>query len=496
MVPDDLQAKLDPQQARELTHERLAYVAQTRLAAIVDGSDDAIVSKDLDGNVRSWNRGAQLLFGYTAEEMIGESILRVIPPDRHHEERRILARIAAGERIEHYETVRRHRDGRLVEVSLTVSPLKDFSGRIIGASKIARDISGRREEELAKAVLASVVQSADDAIISKSLDGVITSWNPAAERMYGYRAEEIVGQPVLRIIPPELHQEESRILAEVRGGNRISHYETVRMRKDGSRVKVSLTVSPVRGPGGEIVGASKIARDISAQHDAQRKKDHFLAVLAHELRNPLAPIRNTLSLMRSPDLAAEQRERALVMAERQMSHLTRLLDDLLDVTRITTGRVELKLERVDLGVLVRQAVDFARPHVESRRHELVTRIPAEPIWIVADAVRISQVVSNLLTNAAKYTDPGGRVELTVEREGDSAWVRVADNGIGFTAAMKERLFLLFEQEDDVSARAAGGLGIGLALVREFVERHGGSVEAASPGRGRGSVFSARLPLVA
>ena len=473
---------------------RDASLIQARLAAIVDSSDDAIVSKDLDGTVRSWNRGAQALFGYVPDEMIGQSILRVIPPELHAEEREILAKIARGERIEHYDTVRVRKDGRRLEVSLSISPLRDATGRIVGASKIARDMSTRHEAEGVKAVLASIVQSADDGIISKNLDGVVTSWNPAAERLYGFSAEEMIGQPILRIIPAELRSEEDYILGEIRAGRRIEHFETERLRKDGARIHVSITVSPVRNAAGVVIGASKIARDVSAQREAQRRKDEFLAVLAHELRNPLAPIRTTLALVREATLPAQQRERAVVIADRQMAHLTRLLDDLLDVSRLSTGRVKLKKERVDLTVLARQSADTARPIIESRLHRLEVKIWDQPLWIHADAVRMSQVINNLLTNASKYTDPEGLIEFSVEREGDIAVMRVQDTGIGFAPEMKERLFTMFAQENAALDRAAGGLGIGLALVREFVERHGGTVTAFSPGRGKGALFTVRLPL--
>ncbi|HET9652069.1 MAG TPA: PAS domain-containing sensor histidine kinase, partial [Usitatibacter sp.] len=448
---------------RDITATRNGEQALAQLAAIVESSDDAIIGKDLRGIVTSWNRAAEKLYGYSASEMVGYSALRIVPPGMEDEEDRILETVGHGERVEHYETVRRAKDGRLIEVSLTVSPIRDARGAIIGASKVAREIGTQRAAQRAQAMLAAIVASTDDAIISKDLRGVVTSWNPAAERLYGYAAEEMVGQSILRLIPPELAQEEDHILWMIRNGRRIEHYETTRVHKSGRRIEVSLTISPVLDALGRIVGASKIARDVSGQKEAQRRKDHFLAVLAHELRNPLAPIRNAVNLLGRRGLPEEQRTRLYEIAERQLAHMAHLLDDLLDVSRLATGRVELKRAPVALQELVANAVDATRAILQSRRHQLALDVPAEPIMLHADAVRITQVLINLLTNAAKYTDEGGRISLEAVREGAMAAVTVCDNGIGFAAEMRPRLFTLFGQAEEVLDRAAGGLGIGLAL---------------------------------
>ena len=478
-----------PAEAFDATPER----ARAWLAAIVSSSDDAIVSKNLQGIITSWNPAAERMFGYSAAEMVGQSVLRIIPPELRHEEPHILARMAAGERIEHFETERLRKDGTRVHVSLSISPIVDARGRPVGASKIARDISEQRKSDRERALLAAIVRSTDDAIISKSLDGVVVTWNPAAERLYGYMAAEMVGEPILRIVPPELHDEEQRIIAKIRAGERIEHYPTVRVRKDGSRVDVSITVSPVRDAEGRIIGASKIARDITGEREAQRKKDHFVAVLAHELRNPLAPVRSAIALLGLPGVAGEQRARALAIAERQVQHMSRLLEDLLDVSRVATGRVELKKSVVELGPLVAQAVDATRSMMEAKGHRLTVTEADRAVRIDADPARIVQIVANLLTNAAKYTDPGGRIALTTRLDDGEAVVRVKDNGIGFAPEMRERLFTLFSQAPESVERAAGGLGIGLALVREFTERHGGSVEAHSKGPGEGAEFVVRFP---
>ena len=481
--------------ARDIGAHRELTQARSTLAAIVESSDDAIISKDLQGVVTSWNRAAQKLFGFSAEEMIGEPLRRIIPQELHSEEDDILATVRAGGSIDHFETVRLRKDGQRIPVSITVSPVRDEHGRITGASNISRDIGRQRELNEARSMLAAIVASSDDAIISKDLNGIVTSWNRAAEELYGFSAQEMIGQPMRRIIPAELQTEEDGILAKIRGGERVDHFETQRLRKNGSRFEVSITVSPIRDEAGRIIGASKIARDITPQREAQREKDRFLAILAHELRNPLAPIRNAITLFGQPGMTVEQLDKARDIAERQVAHMAQLLDDLLDVARISTGRVELKLADMPLKPMLAHAVDAARPIMERRSHRLEVRLPDEELWIHADQVRVLQIVLNLLTNAAKYTDAGGHVVLSLRREGEFACITVEDNGIGFDMVHADTLFKLFSQAKDVSQRSEGGLGIGLALVRQFVERQGGRVAAHSPGPGKGSRFSVSLPLI-
>jgi PAS domain S-box-containing protein len=247
----------------DVTERRRAEEARLHLAAVVESSDDAIVSKTLNGIIQSWNKGAERIFGYTADEVVGKSVTILIPPDRLDEEPAILERLRRGERIDHYETIRRRKDGRLIDVALTISPIKNGVGQIVGASKIARDVTARKKAEEARQWLAAVVESSDDAILSKDLNGTLTSWNKAAERIFGYTADEVIGKSVTVLIPEDRLSEEPAILARLRRGERIEHYETVRRRKDGTLVDVSLTVSPIRGGDGRILGASKIARDIT-----------------------------------------------------------------------------------------------------------------------------------------------------------------------------------------------------------------------------------------
>ncbi|HTS64379.1 MAG TPA: PAS domain S-box protein [Candidatus Acidoferrales bacterium] len=248
---------------RDVTGRRDAEHTARLLSAIVDASDDAIVSKDLNGIITSWNRSAERLFGYSADEAVGKPITIIIPPDRLDEEPKILATLRRGERVDHFETVRRRKDGTLVDISLTISPVRDAKGKIVGASKIARDITRLKREQEANMLLSAIVDSSDDAIISKDLNGIITSWNQSAERLFGYTAEEAVGQPITMLIPEDRLDEEPDILSRLRRGERVEHFETIRRRKDGMLLSISLTISPVRDASGRVIGASKIARDIT-----------------------------------------------------------------------------------------------------------------------------------------------------------------------------------------------------------------------------------------
>jgi PAS domain S-box-containing protein len=248
---------------QDITGVKISGENRSRLAAVVESSDDAIITMTLEGVVTTWNAGAERTFGYKAEEIIGKPVTLIIPEHMEDEEPRILERLRKGERVEHYETVRLRKDGGLVNVSLTVSPIRDAKGRIIGASKISHDITEIKAAGENRSRLAAVVESSDDAIISMTLEGLVTTWNAGAERTFGYKAEEIIGKPITLLIPEHMEDEEPRILERLRNGERVEHYETVRVRKDGVAVNVSLTVSPIRDGQGRIVGIAKISQDIT-----------------------------------------------------------------------------------------------------------------------------------------------------------------------------------------------------------------------------------------
>ncbi len=253
------------------------FLSVAELRALIDSSDDAIISKTLDGVITFWNRGAERIFGWTAAEAVGRHITLIIPEERHAEAGEVLARIRRGERVDHFETIRVARNGHRLNISLTVSPIKDDAGRIVGASKIARDITPQRQGEITQARLAALVDSSDDAIISKTLDGVITSWNAGAERIFGWTAAEAVGRHITLIIPDDRRAEEDEVLARIRRGERVDHFETIRVSRNGHRLNISLTVSPIRDGTGQILGASKIARDVTERRLMEEERERLLA---------------------------------------------------------------------------------------------------------------------------------------------------------------------------------------------------------------------------
>jgi PAS domain S-box-containing protein len=379
----------------DISERKRAEEATQRLASIVDSSDDAIISKDLDGIIRSWNSAASRLFGYEAAEVVGKPVTILIPQDRRDEESFILHQIRRGERIEHYETVRRRKDGGLIDVSLTVSPVRNAQGRIIGASKIARDITKRKRDINAALLLASIVETSDDAIVSKTLDGLITSWNKGAERIFGYMAEEIIGKSIKVLIPREYHAEEDTILDRLRRGQRIEHYETIRQHKHGSLINVSLTVSPVADPQGKIVGASKIARDITERKRTEAQISLLAREAEHRTKNILATVQATVHLTQSETIdglksAIEGRIQALA--------------------NVHALFVESRWEGAHLNNLVTQELSPYCQDVEAR-----TRIEGPDLLLEPYAAQtIAITLHELATNAAKYgalSVPDGRVHV-------------------------------------------------------------------------------------
>jgi PAS domain S-box-containing protein len=379
----------------DISERKRAEEATQRLAYIVDSSDDAIISKDLDGIISSWNSAASRLFGYEAAEVIGKPVTILIPQDRRDEETFILQQIRRGERIDHYETVRRRKDGGLIDVSLTVSPVRNAQGKIIGASKIARDITKRKREVDAALLLASIVETSDDAIISKNLDGIITSWNKGAERIFGYMAEEIIGKSVKVLIPREYHAEEDTILERIRRGQRIEHYETIRQRKHGSLINVSLTISPVADPQGKIVGASKIARDITERARTEAQISLLAREAEHRTKNILATVQATVHLTQSETIdglksAIEGRIQALA--------------------NVHALFVQSRWEGANLRNLVTQELSPYCQDVEARARIEGPDQLLEPYAAQTIAITLHE----LATNAAKYgalSVPDGRVHV-------------------------------------------------------------------------------------
>ncbi len=474
---------------------------------------DAVIATDARGRVTLMNSVSEALTGWTAAEAVSRPLSEVFPilnentrqpapnPVQHVLETGRIVGLAN-------HTILMARDGTEFAIDDSAAPIRDASGQLQGVVLVFRDIGERRRLAAAARHLAAIVESSDDAIVSKNLDGIVSSWNQGAERLFGYSAEEMIGRPISILIPPDRPDEEPEILRRIRRGERLDHFETVRMHKDGSRLDVSVTISPVKDESGEIVGASKVARDIGTEKrlrdelerrleelaEADRRKDAFLAMLAHELRNPLGAISNAVSILESAR-QERPRSRAMKVLRRQVDHQARLVNQLLDVSRITRNLIELHLEELDLVQLVRDTVEDFRASSEAQHLELALDLSSSPIWVEADRTRIAQVVTNLLSNSLKFTPSGGRVTVDVHTTaaGSRAEIIVSDTGIGIAEELLPHVFESFSHGEHSLARTRGGLGLGLAIVKGLCELHGGEVHVESGGTGKGTRVRVLLP---
>ena len=492
---------------RDLTSRRRAEEAQALLAAVVESSDDAIITKTLDGVITSWNLGAERLFGYAAAEAIGQPITLIIPPERQAEEPAIQKRLRAGERIDHFETVRASKDGRRLDISLTISPIRDPTGRIIGVSKVARDVTARKQAEEALRESEERFRTLADNIAQLAWMANGAGWIFWYNRRWfdytGTTLEAMEGWGWRAVHHPDhVDRVVEKISRCFRSGEVWEDTFPLRGRDGTYRWFLSRAI-PIRDPAGRVVRWFGTNTDVTAQREAEealraadRRKDVFLATLAHELRNPLAPVRNSLEIMKRAHGDARLLEEAQATIERQVTHFERLVDDLVDMARINRDRLELRRQPVELTSIVQHAVETCRPLAEASQLRVSVSIAPEPIRLDADPVRLAQVFSNLLNNACKYTAAGGDISVETRREGQNAVVSVRDSGIGIPPQQLPAVFDMFVQLEHAPERLQSGLGIGLTLVRRLVELHGGTVEAHSEGLGRGSEFVVRVPLLA
>lgn len=480
----------------------LADEKQAMLAAIVATSDDAIISKTLDGIITTWNHAAEYIFGYSEAEMVGRHISVIIPEGKYKEEDYIMGQISKGKRIEHFETHRQRKDGKLIPLSVSVSPIINSNGRIIGASKIARDVSERQKSEEKDGILAAIIATSDDTIISKTLEGIITSWNPAAERMFGYTETEAIGQHISLIIPLERFKEEIYIISQIAQGKKIEHFETVRQGKDGRQIPISVSVSPVLDAKGKIIGASKIARDISARLAAEEenerlyqqikllneKKDEFIGLASHELKTPLTSINGYLQIL--DRMIADDKARSfLAKTRQQVGKLTALIGDLLDVSKIEAGKLQLAAEQFDIHRLTADTIEVIS--LNNPVHEISLEADTNEIMVTGDPHRIEQVIINLLTNAIRYSPKIKRIEVAITSNSNEVQIAVKDFGIGIAAEQLAHIFSRFYRVDNLTP-SISGLGIGLYLSHEIITRHNGRIWVDSV-PGEGSTFHFSLP---
>ncbi len=492
---------LQEEAARKAAEEAAQEINRQReqLHVTLSSIGDAVIVTDARGIITFLNPVAEKLTGWRLEEATNQPLEQVFQivnentrqPVENPVQRVFQEGIVIG--LANH-TALLSKDGREIPIADSAAPIWGRAQGLSGAVLVFRDVTEARRATEARLYLASIVESSDDAIIGHTLDGHIASWNRGAEKLYGYTAAEAVGQPLSLLVPLDHPDEVPALMQRIRRGEYIEHFETERIRKDGKRVAVSLTISPVRNAEGKIIGGSKIARDITARKEEDRRKTEFLALLAHELRNPLAPLRSSLQVMHLAGDNREMVERARTVMDRQLQHLVRLVDDLLDVSRISQGKLHLRKERIALSSIVSSALEVCEALIEEHGHELTVSLPPEPVHVDADRTRLAQVLSNLLSNAAKYSERGSSIRLTIQREDDQAVIHVKDTGVGIPAAMLPRVFDLFWQVDRSLEKSQGGLGVGLAIVKQLVELHGGTVEAHSEGPGSGSEFIVRLPL--
>jgi PAS domain S-box-containing protein len=636
------QRRLERDKAHRLLTARL-------LASIVESSDDAIISKSLEGIIQTWNAGAERLFGYTAEQAVGRHISLVIPADRIGEEDQIIASLKAGQRVEHFETERLRSDGQRILVSLTISPIKDEGGSVIGASKIVRDVTRQRQAEERERQLLSEAAAANTKFRAffdqgalfagiMDVDGTILEPNRLSWEGCGYTREQIVGKPFWEgpwwtPSPSAALVKQIKEACTLAAAGQTFRGELPYFLADGSERMADVTIQPIRDETGRVLflaptgtditdrkraeadrekfvtlienstdfigmcdlqglpffvnraglemmgldsieqarrtavrdfffpedqlrimneffpavlekghgeievrfrhfktgearwmaykvltltdsagqplGLATVSQDVTERKrlednlrklaadlsEADRRKDEFLATLAHELRNPLAPLCNMLEVLKRAGGDGAMLQTARDTIERQLGQLVRLVDDLLDLNRITHNRLELRPSQVELASVIRQAVEACRPLADSAGHELRITLPAEPIYLHADAARLAQVFGNLLNNSCKYTSPGGKIWVTAERLGSEVVVAFKDTGTGIPPDKLDSIFDMFTQVDRSLEGSRGGLGIGLTLVKRLVRMHGGSIEARSPGEGQGSEFVVRLPIL-
>ena len=501
---------------RDITARKEAESSRRFLASIVESSEDAIVSKTLDGIINSWNRGAEQLFGYTAEEVIGKPITILIPEGRFDEEPAILARIRSGRAVEHYETVRKRKDGTLMDISLSISPIRDESGTIIGAAKIARNITEQKRAQESIQFQASLLDAVEEAVIATDLNGKIIFWNSFAEHLFGWASREVLGADIVEIVPSFSSKEHAAlIMQQLREGQSWSG-EMILQRRDGSEFLGAITDSPIFNEKGQFIGVVGVSSDITAAKHAEeerarlleserfarmeaeaanRLKDEFLATLSHELRNPLnVVIGYSEILRRSEDTKNSFVGKAAEVIRRNALAQSQLVSDLLDLSRLQMGKLAITHQPASLSTIVGDAIETVRTEAEAKNILLKLITPKESLVVDGDPVRLGQIVWNLLNNAVKFTPSGGEITISLTEDASQAILSISDTGQGIPPEFLPFVFEIFRQADASSSRRQGGLGIGLALVKQLAELHGGRVKAESEGTGKGAKFTVWLPL--
>lgn len=460
-----------------------------------------------DGTILRVNDTELNMLGYAREEYVGRNIA-----DFHVSEpviNDILTRLTADEKLLDYPAQLRCKDGSIRDVLIHSSVYWE-NGQFIHTRCFTRDVTAYKGAEAARDLLAAIVGSSEDAIVSKNLDGLVLTWNAGAARLFGYTAAEMIGQPMSRLFPADRSSEEDSILQRLRVGEQIPHYDTIRLTKDGRMIPVSVTISPIYDAAGTVIGASKIARDITqrkqneedlraardAAESASRAKDDFLATLSHELRTPLTPVLMLAAEMEhSPAVPPAVRE-DFTMIRKNVELEARIIDDLLDLTRITRGKLDLRFRSVAVHELIEHALAILRSDSQGKNITITLDLAAAAHHVSGDGARLQQVFWNVLKNAIKFTPAGGQIGIRTWNEGTRLRVAITDTGLGITAGELPRIFTAFEQGRVAESARFGGLGLGLSISALLMREHHGSISAESAGRDLGSTFHLEFPVIA
>jgi len=486
-----------------------------RLAAIVEESGDAIIGGTLDGTVTSWNRAAWRMYGYSEQEIIGKSITLLVPQGRTGESDAIQAMIRAGQLFENFETLRVRKDGTVFPASITVSPLRDEDGSAIGAFTITRDVTKQQAAFESAQRMAAIVTDSSDAIISSTLDGIVTSWNPAAERMFGYSSVEMIGRSISPVSPPDGEGEIKAILVKVSAGQPVEHLDSLRVRRDRTVFPVSLTVSPIRDTRGVVVGGSFIARDVTQERLAQQEiaqqraaalvrlaelnkanadlesvnkaMQGFIDVAAHDLRTPLTSVVGYSDLLTEgwATLSEESKQKFAGSINRQAHNLAGLVNDLITLSSIEGGVNHVRPTSVPLGEAIRTCLEQLEPSAGSVS---VSCPPDLAVWV--DPTHLAIIIDHYVENAVRYGGPP--VSIAATPGYDAIEIRVLDHGPGVPPDFVPLLFSRFAQADSWGTQGQGGTGLGLSIVQGLARVNGGQV-LYEPNPAGGSCFIVRLP---
>jgi len=482
---------------------------------MMDSLPAAVYTTDTEGRITHFNSACVELSGRTPAPgsdhwCVSWKLYRPDGTPLSHDECPMAIALKEGRAVRDQMIIVERPDGTRASIMPYPTPLRDRQGKIVGGINMLLDVTRSNEAEIASRRLAAIVESSDDAIISKTLEGIITSWNRGAEKIFGYTPAEVIGRHISLIIPLERRAEEDEVLAHLRRGEKIDHFETERQTKDGRRLNISLTISPVKDSAGRVIGASKVARDITERKRAEEQlleakreaeaashaKDKFLAALSHELRTPLTPVLMTVAAIdMSPDLAPELRD-DIAMIRRNVELEAKLIDDLLDLSLALSGKLRLDLETVEVNEIVHHVCEICRPFVLEKGINLHCDLPDPSPFVKADPARLQQVLWNLLKNATKFTPERGDIFVIVSPTIENrVRLQVRDSGIGIAPDVLPCIFDAFEQGDADITREFGGMGLGLAITKNLVELHRGTIRAESGGAKQGSTFTVEFPLV-